>query len=380
MIYSVEIHAGSGFSMRIALFNWRDIRHPGAGGAEELMHVLLSRLAARGHEVCAFTGSFPGCSEKEIIDGVAYSRYAGRFLMYLMAYPCYKRHIEGRYDVILESVNGPPFFTCLYSREPVISLIHQLTRENWYSGLPRPLAFLGYHTEDLMLRIFRDRPVLVFSVSTRTDLHAIGFSDVRLVEPGLDLSAPLGARKRAKTTIISLGRLVRSKRVDHAIRAFRRMVDSGCDADLWIVGSGPERARLEALSAELGLSGRTRFFGRVSDEEKARLLAESHLMLFPAVREGWGMVVLEANRCGTPVIGYDVHGLRDSIEDGINGKLVKAGDIGALADAALAVLADGKTFQAMSSSSKAHAEAHGADRFASDVLAVLEKEVLGRRR
>jgi len=121
--------------MRIACFNWRDIRNPRAGGAEVFVHQVLRRFAEQGHKVTLFTASYSDSPEHETIDGVEHMRYGGKFLIYPKSYFCYKKHIEGKYDVIIESINGPPFFTCLFAREKVVPFIHQLTRENWYSGL-----------------------------------------------------------------------------------------------------------------------------------------------------------------------------------------------------------------------------------------------------
>jgi glycosyltransferase involved in cell wall biosynthesis len=55
-------------------------------------------------------------------------------------------------------------------------------------------------------------------------------------------------------------------------------------------------------------------------------MSRAHALLVPGVREGWGLVVTEANAMGTPAVAYDVHGLRDSIIDGSTGTLVQAGD------------------------------------------------------
>ena len=140
--------------MRIAFFNWRDIRNPLAGGAEVYVHQILKRFAEKGHSVTLFTSSFPGSQEEEIIDGVNHVRYGGRFLVYPKSYLCYKKYVEGNYDIIVESINGPPFFTPVFAKEKVIAFIHQLTRENWYSGLFLPLAFTGYCLEDAMLSFF----------------------------------------------------------------------------------------------------------------------------------------------------------------------------------------------------------------------------------
>lgn len=272
--------------MRIAFFNWRDIRHPQAGGAEVLTHQLLKGLIARGHEATLFTSSFKGAAPRETVDGIDHIRYGGRFSIYANAYSCYKRHIEGRYDIIIEGINGVPFFTPLFARERVVPMIHQLTRENWFSGLWFPLSLAGYHLEDLMLRPYHGLPTIALSKSTKDDLLALGFKDVSIVEPGIGTPSPGKWRKEPVPTLIFLGRLVKSKRADHALRAFRAINARIPGSRLWIVGSGSEEAHLRSLARELGIQASVIFHGKVDEERKSELLSKAHVMLFPATREG----------------------------------------------------------------------------------------------
>lgn len=360
--------------MRVAFFNWRDIKNPLAGGAEVYVHQVLKRLAEQGHKVTLFTSSFPGSASRESIDGVEHIRYGGKFLIYPKSFLCYRKHIRGHYDAIVESINGPPFFTNLFAKEKVIPFIHQLTRENWYSGLPFPLAFAGYHLEDSMLSLYRENPAIVPSSSTKSDLIALGFRDVNVIHGAADI-IPVKAAKSRQKTIIYLGRLTKSKRVDHVLRAFRIISRSEKDSRLLIAGSGPEEKNLVSLAGELGISSQTEFLGRVSDEMKAEVLSKAHLMLFPAVREGWGLVTLEANACGTPVIGYDVHGLRDSIKDGVNGYLVDEGDTNAMAKRAVQLLGDSSALKKLSASSAEYSKTFSWDKSSHEFAAVLERVI-----
>jgi len=368
--------------MRIAFFNWRDISHPLAGGAEVYVHQLMKRLAERGHTVALFTSTFPGAKERETIDGIEHIRYGGRFMIYPKAFFCYKKHIEGRYDAVVESINGAPFLTKLFAKEPVVPLIHQLTKENWHSGLPLPLAFIGYHLEDAMLSIYRGCKTIAPSKSTKSDLERLGFPDVEIVYGASGIEAPDAGdetaseiEKEKAPTLIYLGRLVKSKRVDHALRAFAIIRSTIPNCRLWIVGSGPEEKNLKKLSSELGLYGKAYFFGRVSEQDKIQLLSKAHIMLLPAVREGWGLVVLEANACRTPVIGYDVPGLRDSIKDSENGYLVEDGDINALASRASTLLPDRLALDHLGQSSAHYSKKFSWDKTADGFLSIL-REVL----
>src|SRR3989454_9278450 len=109
-----------------------------------------------------------------------------------------------------------------------------------------------------------------------------------------------------------------------------------------MVGDGPIRSRLERQAPD-GVT----FFGRTSEERKFEVLRRAHLLLFPAVREGWGLTVLEANSQGTPVVGYDVPGLRDSIRPRETGELVTSGNPAAMGDMAAILLIDGAARERM---------------------------------
>ena len=115
------------------------------------------------------------------------------------------------------------------------------------------------------------------------------------------------------------------------------------------------------------------FFGFVDEKTKKDLLSTSHAMLFPAVREGWGLTVIEANRCGTPVIGYAVPGLRDSICHGTNGYLVKSGDIEGMAGATSSLLKNKEELKQLSFKSIEYSKQFSWDKSADEFLSVLER-------
>ncbi|MGI9005785.1 MAG: glycosyltransferase [Streptosporangiaceae bacterium] len=120
--------------------------------------------------------------------------------------------------------------------------------------------------------------------------------------------APPAVEKEPVPTVIFIGRLSANKRPGHAIRAFTLLRRRMPDAQMWVIGSGPEEARLRRAAVP-GVS----FLGRVTEQEKRERLARAHALVATSVREGWGLVVTEAAANGTVSIGYDVPGLRDSI-------------------------------------------------------------------
>jgi glycosyltransferase involved in cell wall biosynthesis len=114
--------------------------------------------------------------------------------------------------------------------------------------------------------------------------------------------------KEPTFTLAFAGRLAGNKRPDHAIKAFGLVHDQRPEARLWVMGTGPLEQHLRR-HAPAGVE----FLGHVTDDEKRDRLARAHALLLTSVREGWGLVVTEAAEAGTPSVGYDVPGLRDSI-------------------------------------------------------------------
>lgn len=304
--------------MRILTYNWRDRKNPDAGGAEVFTHEVLERLADRGHEVTLFAASFDGAPDEEVLDGVRVVRSGGRFGVYREAKKYYRRRFRGEFDVVIDEINTRPFMTPEFVEEPVVALVHQLAREFWFYETPFPVSWLGYYwLEDRWLSNYTDVPTLTVSESTRQDLLELGFGDVTVVPEGIDVD-PLDEvpEKPDDPTFVFVGRMTEAKRPDHALEAFEHVSERLPDATLHMVGDG---YMLDDLRSAAGDA--VTFHGYVSEEKKRSLMRRGHALLVPGVREGWGLVVTEANAMGTPAVGYDVHGLRDSIKDGETGLL-----------------------------------------------------------
>ena len=330
----------------VLVMNWRDLGNPAAGGAEVYTHEVLKRIAARGHEVTLLTSGFNGGRHEEVLDGVRILRVGDRFSVYRRARRVYRDRFKARVGVVVDEINTRPFHTPRFVDDgaSLFAFIHQLAREFWFYETPFPVSVVGrYLLEEHWLQAYREVPTFTVSPSSRQDLVALGFHDITVVPPGLS-RAPLPnvPEKEDRPTLAFVGRLKKAKLPDHALRAFARVRERIPAARLWMVGDGPIRSRLERQAPD-GVT----FFGRTSEERKFEVLRRAHLLLFPAVREGWGLTVLEANSQGTPVVGYDVPGLRDSIRPRETGELVTSGNPAAMGDMAAILLIDGAARERM---------------------------------
>jgi glycosyltransferase involved in cell wall biosynthesis len=296
--------------VRILICNWKDLRHPHAGGAEVYTHEIARRWVAAGHTVTLHCAAVPGAPEAEDVDGVEVVRGGGRFGVYRATREYYRRAGRGRFDLVIDEVNTRPFGCPQWVTDaPVVALIHQVCREIWFHEMPLPVALAGrYVLEPFWLRRFRDVPSLTVSASSLESLRDYGLRNLTVVPEGITRRARPDVPREERPTVVFVGRLARNKGPLEALAAFQLLQKRMPEAQLWFVGDGPQRATVTARASE-GVS----LFGRVSGEKRDELMARAHALVVTSVREGWGLVVDEAAAMGTPAIGYDRPGLRDSV-------------------------------------------------------------------
>src|SRR5215207_8254827 len=102
--------------MRILIFNWKDLTHPAAGGAEVYTEGFARELVLKGHEVTLFVSAVAGQPETEFVEGVRVIRRGGRLTVYRAARKYWKSEGEGQFDVVIDEVNTRPFLTPRYVR------------------------------------------------------------------------------------------------------------------------------------------------------------------------------------------------------------------------------------------------------------------------
>lgn len=306
-----------------------------------------------------------------MIDDVQYVRSGGRYLVYKRARDFYRDN-HSSFDLVIDEINTIPFFTPQFVNDkPVVALIHQLAREFWHYETPFPLSYLGHHfLEDWWLGLYRNIPTITVSDSTRRDLESLGFMQVRTIPEGLDFE-PLQelAAKEKIPTVIFTGRLKKAKLPHHAVKAFALIKKEVPEARLWVVGDGYMMNQLKKMNVP-----DVTFLGRVSNQFKLKLMRSAHLALVPAVREGWGLVVTETNAMGTPVVAYDVHGLRDAVVDGKTGVLT-LNNPEAMAEAAVSLLNDRPLLYGMSRNALADSKRFSWDKTADKFERILKTVV-----
>lgn len=119
--------------------------------------------------------------------------------------------------------------------------------------------------------------------------------------------------------IITVGRLVRLKRIDKIIKAIREIKENYPDIKLLVVGDGPEKAHLEKISKELRTEENVKFLGNRHHDDVIELIRESDIFVLNSVYEGLPHVVIEAMACRTPVIATNIKGTDEVVKDSETG-------------------------------------------------------------
>ncbi len=149
--------------------------------------------------------------------------------------------------------------------------------------------------------------------------------------------------RRGKCTLLSVTRLSRAdayKGIDVALKAMPMILEHCPQARYVIVGEGEDRKRLERIARDVGIAGSVEFRGELRDQELSQAYAEADLFVLPSLKEGFGIVFLEAMFNGLPVVAARAGGSMDVVVNGQTGILVTPNDGEELARAVSGLLAN----------------------------------------
>ncbi len=314
--------------MRVLILNWRDFRHPKSGGAELVTFGHAREWVKRGHSVTWLTSSYANARPKETIGGVFLMRRFGSLSIYLYA-PIYVLLHAKDYDVIVDEVHGIPFFSPLFTRKPIVVFIHEIADNIWDFMYPFPVNRIGKILEALYFRVYRRNLFWTDAPSTIDELVRRGIPRKQCIAIPCPIEryqlSDRNYQKENNPTYLFVSRVVRMKGIEEVIKAFSFIVKEQSRATLWVVGGGDASyiRQLKQMMEEHGVLRRSVFWGKVSNEKKIRLMARAHVLLHASVKEGWGLVVLEAASVGTPSVVYNVPGLCDAVKQNKTGIVLK---------------------------------------------------------
>jgi glycosyltransferase involved in cell wall biosynthesis len=343
--------------MNILILSWRDPKHPNAGGAEQATREHAKAWVKAGHEVVWFSSCFKGASKEENILGINIIRNSRQFIgVQIAAFFWYFFGEHPQFDLVIDQFHGIPFFTPFYVKTKKLGYIHEVAKEVWgLNPWPKPFnlgpAILGPLLEQYLFKvIYKKIPFMTVSNSTRDDLVEWGIpkKNINVIYNGVTLALPKKAlAKEGKKTAIFLGALAKDKGIEDALAVFLEIDKKEKGWQFWVVGMGSKDCleKLKAMVVRYKIENKVKFWGWVNDKKKFELLNRAHVLVNPSIREGWGLVNIESNAVETPIVAYDVPGVRNSVVDGKTGVLVKRGDYRNLAESVLKLTNDGNRYR-----------------------------------
>ncbi len=254
-------------------------------------------------------------------------------------------------------------------------------------------AFHGYDYQmavgdqrTMYRNLFRTADLLLAnSPSTRNKIIELGADpdSVRIHPMGIDLSR-FGPQSRPVKSpadplrILTVARYVPKKGLDYGIRAFRKVKDRYPNRQLFydIIGFGPEQPSLQQLIDGLNLSQNISLLGPRTNEEVLARMAEADLFVLPSILEPLGVVLLEAQAAGLPIVATEIDGIPFAVVPDRSALLVPPADADALAEAMCKLIDNPQTWPQMARMGRAHVEANFDIQGLNDSLAALFEDLI----
>lgn len=239
----------------------------------------------------------------------------------------------------------PKFIACAaHGRELLFNPLNSIPGGDWVYNRLRNFSLTH---ADLLLPVSQYTAGLLHDrgvPSNRTHVLSNG-TDPNHFRPHDDTSLRERLGLEERPLLLTVGRLVPRKGIDTVIRALPAVLQALPDVAHVVVGTGPDRSRLEALAVDEGVENHVHFQGAVSYNELPFYYSTADLFVMPAREEppdveGFGIVFLEANACGTPVVGSRTGGIPDAIVEGKTGVLASPTDAASVANAIEQLLTD----------------------------------------
>jgi len=293
------------------------------GGAEKRYYEIAKRLALREYEVHLYGMKLwkgPNVVKKEgvYLHGICparpvYTREGRRSIWQAMYFGIHCLKLTKEDFDIVDCCGFPYFslFTCklvsLIKREKLYSTWLEVWGKDYWQEYLGKLGTIAYIVEWLSARM----PDEIISISKHTTNRLVQelkvTSPLHTIPVGIDFDEIRKVKEsRSKSDVIYVGRLVDFKHIDILIRAISLVRTTEPNVCCYIVGDGPERKGLVDLTVQLDLQNNITFLGfRNTPPEVYALMKASKVFALPSMREGFGIVVLEANACGIPVITLD---------------------------------------------------------------------------
>jgi len=353
---------------RLAVFNTQP-PHLYFGGVERRIMETAKRLQTEA-DITVYSGTKAGFKETATVNGVSFVPCYSTDKIFPLDNWFFNRSLTKKAGAInadvyeAHAVSGYGFPKALENqniKKPFIHTIHgvladeyEQTKQNAYPSFRGRIANYFMHRLAKLEEETAHNANLIVTISNYSlekiqQHYGIEVSKVRIVPNGVDTEKfkPMDAKAVRQQfglgnepCVLFVGSLIPRKGLSFLVEAAKKIVKEQAETKFLFVGDGPLRNQLTASLEGANLLGNFKFLGNLKDDVLPAVYNCADVFVLPSIQEGQGIVLLEAQASGKPVVAFDVGGVNEAVRNGETGLLVKRGSSGELADALLKLLSD----------------------------------------
>jgi glycogen(starch) synthase len=352
----------------LAVFNTQP-PHLYFGGVERRIMETAKRLQTES-DITVYSGAKAGFKKLSSINGVSFVPCYSTDMLFPVDNWFFNRSLTKCASAInadvyeAHAVSGygfPKKLEKLGIKKPFIHTIHgvladeyEQAKKNGYPSVRGRVAnYFMQRLSKLEEETAKNATIVVtisnYSLEKIQKYYGIDQSKVRIVPNGVDIEKfkPMDTKEVRQQfglgnepCVLFVGSLIPRKGLPFLVEAAKKVVRAQADTKFLIVGDGPLRNQLYDSLKTANLSGNFKFLGNLKDNVLPAIYNCADVFVLPSIQEGQGIVLLEAQASGKPVVAFDIGGVNEALQNKETGLLVNQGDVDALGDALLKLLTD----------------------------------------
>lgn len=354
---------------RLAVFNTQP-PHLYEGGVERRILETTKRLQSQA-EISVYSGTKAGFKQPIAINGVHFTPINSTDKLFPLDNWSFNRRLTKKISDIeadvfeAHAVSGYGIPKAIKKRDikkPFIHTIHgvladeyEQARKSMYQSLRDRIANLFMkHLAKLEAETAKNASAIVtiskYSVEKIQLYYGVNPNKIQIVPNGVDIEVFKPSENQTalkqqfnlekEPCVLFVGNLIPRKGLPFLVEAAKKVVKQQPDTKFLIAGEGPLKNQLINSIQEANLSVNFTFLGRINEKLLPSLYNCTDVFVLPSIQEGQGIVLLEAQASGKPVVAFDIGGVKETVQNGETGLLVKQEESDALADALIKLLND----------------------------------------
>jgi glycosyltransferase involved in cell wall biosynthesis len=369
---------------RLTVFNTQP-PHLYFGGVERRIIETTKRMLTEA-DITVYSGTKAGFKQPAAINGVSFVPCYSTDRLFPLDNWFFNRSLTKKAAAInadvyeAHAVSGygfPKKLKQIGIKKPFIHTIHgvladefEQAKQNGYPSFRDRIAnlFMG-RLAKLEMQTAYEADLIVtisnYSVEKIKQHYGVDQRKVRIVPNGVDTEKfkPTDAKAARQQfglnnepCVLFVGSLIPRKGLPFLVEAAKKIVKENAETKFLIVGEGPLKETLVNTLKTANLSGNFKFLGNLKEDALPAVYGCADVFVLPSIQEGQGIVLLEAQASGKPVVAFDVGGVNEAVQNKQTGILVKRGSSAELADALLKILSDRSLREKMGSAGRKFVE------------------------